>query len=140
MMSLEENKAIFRRMIEEIWNKKNAYVADELFAPDATSPTAPQLSPGPVGVKEIARTFLAAFPDLEITIDYLVAEGDRVFGRLTERATHRGDFFGIPASGKQVQFTEMGILRIANGKIVESWYDLDMLGLLGQISPQQQSA
>lgn len=136
-MSIDENKAIFRRMIEELWNKKNLDVADELFAPNATSPTAPQLPPGPEGVKQIAGMFLAAFPDLQITIDYLVAEGDRVFGRLTERATHKGAFFGIPPTGKQVKFTEMGILRIENGKIAESWYDMDMLGLMGQIMPQQ---
>jgi predicted ester cyclase len=137
-MSVEENKAIFRRMIEELWNEKRLAVADELFASDATSPTVPQLPRGPEGVKQVASMFLAAFPDLQISIDYMVAEGDRVFGRLTERATHKGTFFGIAPTDKQVQFTEMGILRIENGKVVESWYDVDMMGLMQQIMPQQQ--
>jgi predicted ester cyclase len=136
-MSVEENKVIFRRMIEELWNEKKLEVADELFAPDATSPTVPQLPHGPEGVKQVASMFLAAFPDLQITIDYMVAEGDRVFGRLTERATHKGTFFGIAPTGKRVQFTEMGILRIENGKVVESWYDVDMMGLMQQIMLKQ---
>jgi len=134
-VSVEENKAIFRRMTEDLWNNKNLDVADELFAADATSPTAPSLPPGSEGVKQIARMFFAAFPDLQISIDYLVAEGDKVFGRLTEQGTHRGTFLGISPTGKQVKFTEMGILRIADGKIAESWYDVDMLGLMGQITP-----
>jgi predicted ester cyclase len=138
-MSSEENKAIFRRMIDGLWNEKKLDVADELFTEGSTSPTAPQLPAGPEGVKQIASTFLAAFPDLQITIDFLVAENDRVFGRLTERATHLGTFFGIAPTGKAVQFTEMGILRIEDGKIAESWYDIDMLGLMGQIMPQQGS-
>jgi predicted ester cyclase len=132
-MSVEENKAIFRRMIEEVWNKRNLDAADELFAPDATSPSAPQLPPGPEGVKMIAGMFLQAFPDLQITIDKLVASGDRVAGRLIERATHQGDFMGIAPTGKAVEFTEMGLLRIENGKIAESWYEVDMMGLMQQI-------
>ncbi len=137
---VEENKRIFRRMIDEVWNKKNVDAADELFAPDATSPSAPQLPPGPAGVKMIAGMFLQAFPDLQVSIEDLIGEGDRVAGRLVERATHQGEFFGVKPTGTKVEFQEIGILRIRGGKIVESWYDVDMLGLYGQIAPQPSPA
>lgn len=136
-MSLEANKVIFTRMINELFNDKNMASADELFAPDATVPSIPDTPPGPEGARQIADMFLSAFPDLQVSIDYIVAEGDRVFGRMTERATHRGTFFGIPATQRPVEFTEMGIVRIENGKIVESWFDMDMFGLMMQIMPVQ---
>jgi ketosteroid isomerase-like protein len=131
-MSIEGNKAIMRRMIEEIWNQGRLEVADELFAPDATSPGLP-LPPGPEGVKLVAGMFLRAFPDLHMEIEDIIAEGDRVVGRFTETATHQGEFMGVPATGKPVKFTEMGILRIRDGQIVESWYNLDQFGLMQQL-------
>ncbi len=132
-MSREENKAIFRRMIDEVWNNRNMDAADELFAPDHTSPSAPQLPAGPEGVKIIAGMFLQAFPDLHIEVDRLVASEDRVAGRLIERATHQGEFMGIPPTGNAIDFTEIGLLRIENGKIAESWYEMDMMRLMQQI-------
>jgi predicted ester cyclase len=81
----------------------------------------------------IARMFHSAFPDYHMDIDYLVAEDDRVFARFTQSGTHQGELFGIPPTGKKVKFTEMGILRIADGQVVESWYDVDMLGMMGQL-------
>jgi predicted ester cyclase len=134
-MSLEANKEIFTRMINGLFNDKNMASADELFAPDATVPSIPGTLPGPEGARQIASMFLSAFPDLQVSIDYVVAEGDRVFGRMTERATHQGTFFGIPSTQRAVEFTEMGIVRIEDGKIVESWFDLDMFGLMMQIMP-----
>jgi predicted ester cyclase len=136
-MSVDENKAIFRRMIEEVWNQKRLDVADELFTADATSPSAPDLPAGPAGVKMIAGMFLNAFPDLHIDIEHEVAEGDRVFGHLRERGTHTGPLATptgeVPATGKSVDFNEMAIVRIVDGKIAESWYDMDMVGMLMQI-------
>jgi len=129
----EANKALMRRFINEVWNKGNLDVADEVFHPQAYSPSAPTLPPGPEGVKMIATMFRSAFPDYWMTIDYLVAEDDRVAARFTQGGTHQGELFGIPATGKQVKFTEMGILRIADGKVVESWYDVDMLGMMQQL-------
>lgn len=135
--STEQNAAIFRRMIEEVWNQKNLSAADELFTADSSSPSAPQLPPGPEGTKMIAGMFLQAFPDLHMEIEYLVAEGDRVAARMRERATHQGPLVTpsgtIPASGAKVNFTESAIVRIADGKIAESWYEVDMMTLLTQI-------
>jgi predicted ester cyclase len=132
-MSGEQNKEIFRRMIDEVWNKQNLDAADQLFAADHTSPDAAQLPSGPQGVKLVAGTFLKGIPDLKIEIEDLVASGDRVAGRLRERGTHTGDLMGIPPSGKAVDFGELAILRIAGGKIAESWYQPDMATMLQQI-------
>lgn len=133
----EENKALMRRFIDEVWNKKNLDVADEIFHPEASSPSAPQLPRGPEGVKVIARAFHTAFPDYWMTIDFLVAEADRVFARFTQGGTHLGELFGMPPTGKSVKFTEMGILRIEDKKVVESWYDVDMLGMMQQLGVGQ---
>ncbi|MBN8231539.1 ester cyclase [Corallococcus macrosporus] len=133
----EQNKPVFRRMIMELWNQKWLDMADVLFTPGATSPTAPNLPPGPSGVKQLAGMFLKAIPDLHIEIEQLVAEGDRVFGRLRETGTHTGDLVTpagiIKATNKPVSFTEMAIVRFEDGRIAESWYDVDMAGLLMQI-------
>ena len=129
----EANKALMRRFIEEVWNKGNMDVADELFHPDHTSPSAPTLPPGAEGTKMIASMFRNAFPDFHMTIDLIVAEDDRVAARFIETGTHLGELFGIPPTGKTVNFSEIGILRIADGKVVESWYDVDMLGMMQQL-------
>jgi steroid delta-isomerase-like uncharacterized protein len=129
----EANKALMARFIEQVWNRGNLAAADELFHPDHTSPSAPTLPPGPEGTKIIATAFRNAFPDFHMTIEQIAAEDDRVAARFVETGTHQGELFGIPPTGKQVKFSEIGILRIADGKIVESWYDVDMLGLMGQL-------
>ncbi len=136
-MSVEENKVIFRRVIEELWNQQKLEAADELFAADHESPSAPGLPPGPAGVKAIAGMFLTAFPDLKVEIEIEIAEGDLVGGRLRQRGTHTGPMASptgeVPPSGKPVNFTEVAMLRIADGKVATSWYWTDMIGLLTQI-------
>ena len=136
-MSAEENKVIFRRVIDELWNQKKLEAADELFTADHTSPSAPGLPAGPAGVKAIAGMFLGAFPDLKIDIEIEVAEGNLVGGRLRQKGTHKGAMQAptgaIPATGKPVNFTEVALLRVADGKVAESWYWTDMIGLLTQI-------
>jgi predicted ester cyclase len=129
----DENRALMERFIDEVWNKGNLDVAEEIFHPQHTSPSAPTLPPGAEGVKIIATMFRNAFPDYWMTIDHLVAEPDRVAARFSQGGTHQGDLFGIPPTGKTVKFTEMGILRVADGKVVESWYDVDMLGMMQQL-------
>ena len=131
--SVEANRALMTRFIDEVWNKGNLDVADELFHPEASSPSAPGLPPGPEGVKMIATMFRSAFPDYWMTIEHMVAEPDRVAARFRQGGTHQGELFGIPATGKTVEFTETGILRIADGQVVESWYDVDMMGMMQQL-------
>jgi predicted ester cyclase len=135
--SIEENKAIFHRIIDELWNQKKIDVADELFAADHESPSAPGLPPGPAGTKMIASMFLAAFPDLHVDIEIEIAEGDTVGGRLRQKGTHTGPMVSptgtIAPTGKAVDFTEVAMLRIVDGKVATSWYWTDMIGLLTQI-------
>lgn len=129
----EANHALMRRFIEEVWNKGNVEVADEIFHPEATSPSAPGLPPGAAGVKFIVKMFRDAFPDYHMEISHLVAEDDRVAARFIQSGTHEGDLMGIAPTGKKATWTEIGVLRIADGKVVESWYDVDMLGMMGQL-------
>lgn len=126
-------KAVMQRMIDDLWNKGDLAVADELFHPQSTSPTAPQAAPGPDGVKAIVSMFRSAFPDYWIHIEDMVASGDRVAARFRQGGTHLGDLMGIPATGRSVEWTEMGMLRLTRGQIAESWYDVDMVGLFGQL-------
>ena len=130
---VQANRRLMERFIEEVWNRKNLAVSDEVFAPNATSPDAPGLQPGQAGVNAIASTFFEAFPDFHMTIDFLAAEGDRVAAHFVQGGTHRGALFGIAATGNKVSFGEMGLLRLEDGKVVESFYNTDMLTLMQQL-------
>ncbi len=130
----EENKALMRRFIEEVWNKGNLAVADELFHPEASSPSAPQLPRGPQAVRDMATMFRTGFPDFHMTIEDMIAEADMVVGRFTQGGTHQGEFMGIAPTGRTVSFTEIGVLRIKGGQVVESWYESDILGLSSQLT------
>ena len=134
-MSTEENKAIVRRVYEEIINQGNWAVVDELTSPNyvAHDPGFPQTVRGPEGLKQYFTVFRTAFPDTHITIEDMVAEGDTIAVRHTYRGTHQGDLMGMPPTGKQVTVTGIVIHRIANGKFVESWVNADNLGLMQQL-------
>ena len=130
----EENKAKFRRMIDEVFTKGNLAVIDELIDPNMIehSPT-PGQEPGLEGLKKLVTEFRTAFPDLRSTVEDLIAEGDKVAGRMTTSGTHQGEFMGIPATNKRVTFSEIHIVRIANGKAVEHWGNSDDLGMMQQL-------
>jgi len=136
----EANHALMERFIDEVWNKGNVAVADDLFHPEASSPSAPTLPLGAEGVKTIVGMMRNAFSDYWMEITHIAAEDDRVAARFRQGGTHDGDLMGIPPTGRKVEWTEIGILRIADGKVVESWYDVDMLGLMGQLGVGGQSA
>jgi len=134
-MSIENNKAIMRRMIEEIWNKGNMNVADELFSADHTSPSAPDLPAGPESVKMLAGMFREAMPDYHMDIDLIFADEEKVAARFTQSGTHNGaELMGMQPSGRKATWTEIGVLRIKDNKIVESWYEVDMLSMINQLS------
>ena len=130
----ERNKALYRRFVDEIINGKNTDVISELMAADMVDHNLmPGQAPGLEGMQQMMTMFLGAFPDLHSTIDVLMAEGDLVAGRMTTTGTHKGDFMGIPATGKQVKFTEVHIVRIANGKAVEHWGNSDDMAMMQQL-------
>jgi predicted ester cyclase len=130
--SPEENKQIMVRHVEEIWNGKNLDAADELFHPEAVTPYAP-LPPGPQGCKVIAGMFHTAFPDFHMTVEDILAEGDLVGARFRQTGTQQGELFGIPPTGKPVDFEEMAVVQIADGKIVSTWFETDLLTMMQQL-------
>jgi steroid delta-isomerase-like uncharacterized protein len=130
---LRENKAIVERFYHEVVNDGNLAVADELMAHDFVEHTNPAGS-GITGFKQFVSGLAMAFPDLHITIEDMVAEGDKVVVRVTVRATHKGTFMGsIAATGKEVTFTGVDIFQISDGKIIGRWNQRDLLGLLQQL-------
>lgn len=133
-MSAEQNKAILRRFVEEVINQGNLALVDELAAPDTIDHALPLgLPPGPEGYKLFLGAFRQAFPDLHYHIDDQIAEGDRVAQRSTGRGTMKGEFQGMPPTGKHATWSEIHIVRFANGKIAEHWSNVDQLGMLQQL-------
>lgn len=134
-MSIEENKALVRRWLEEGDNEARFEVADEIFAASFVChhPAAPEPLVGPGSVKALAAELHAAFAGYGGEILDMVAEGDRVAVRWRCGGTHRAPFMGMPATGRTVSVAGMSIYRIAEGRIVEAWYSADMLGLLQQL-------
>jgi predicted ester cyclase len=124
-----------RRILEEIFGAGRYEVADELVAAEARGhdPALPGPVLGPEGVKEAARGYRRAFPDLKVTVEQVIPNGDHVATRWTARGTHLGELFGIAPTGKETTVTGISIDRWANGKIAESWVNWNTLGLLQQL-------
>ena len=122
-MTTEENKALVRREQEELWNHTgNLDAAQELFAPEQAE-----------AARQEAADFRRGFPDAVSIIEDLIAEGDMVAARWSSRATHLGEYLGVPPTGNQVEFTGISVYRIEGGRIAESWTEEDELGLMRQI-------
>ena len=133
-MSFEKNKALARRYQEEVWGKGNLSLIDELVAADFVDHSLPAgMDPGFAGAKTAVQGALDAFPDGQWTVEDLIAEGDKVMTRVSWRGTHKGEFIGIPPTGKQVTVSGMYGYRIADGKIAEWWDYSDNLGLMQQL-------
>lgn len=133
-MSLEANKAIARRFLEEVVNKGNQAVADELVAVDFVDHNPlPGLPPGREGFKLSFVAFRGAFPDMNYAIEDVVAEGDRVVVRRRATGTHRGELMGIPPTGKHIVVAGVDIFRVKEGKLAELWLSWDQLGMMQQL-------
>jgi len=133
-VSTEQNKALARRIIEEIISRGNMSVADALVALDWVGhPVPPGIPPGREGLKLVVTMYRSAFPDMKTTIHDIIAEGDKVAVRMTNSGTHKGEFMGIPPTGKSISIGEITILRFAEGKIVEYWGQTDMMGMMQQL-------
>ena len=134
-MTTEDSVATYRRWFEEGWGQGNVDLVDELYAHDyVTHALGPDFPPTRDGLKRFASAFRGGFPDLSCAVEDVIAEGDRVAGRLTLRGTHRGTLLGIPASGTQVVVSVMVIARFDQaGKWVEDWANWDQVGMLQQL-------
>jgi steroid delta-isomerase-like uncharacterized protein len=135
-MLSETNKTVSRRLFEEVWNKGNLAVLNELIANDHVNSgpgTLPGLPTGPEGAKQFVMIYRNAFPDTHFTIDEQIAEGDKVVTRWTAHGTHQGELLGIPATDKSSTVTGISVDRITNGKIVESWGIFDQFGMMQQL-------
>ncbi len=133
--SENDNRAIVRRLIEEVYNQGNLAVADELYSMDAVrhDPATPDVGRGPEFAKQIASRYRRAFPDLRLTIADMVVEGDKVATRWASTGTHQGELEGVAPTGKNFSLSGISIARFANGKIVEEWVNWDALGMMKQL-------
>ena len=133
-MAREESKTIAHRCVEEVWNRGNLDVVDELYGPDYVHHAYPDLPRGPAGYKEVVREFRGAFSDFRLTIEELIVEGDRSATRWRMRGTHdRAELMGIAPTGKEITLEGIVVARVADGKVVEEWEQFDALGLLRQL-------
>ena len=139
-MSVDINKAIVRRMYEEVFNRRNLALADELAAPesitheDISHEAPPGLAAsGPDALRQVVRLLTIAFPDHHTTIADLIAEGDKVVVRATFSGTHHGAYLGIPPTGRPCTQQQIHILRITDGKVTEQWAMRDDLGMMRQL-------
>lgn len=132
-MSATQNKETVRRWVEEVWNTGNADLMDDLMDENMLDHNPiPGLPAGRAARKQILAMFHSAF-DVQIKLDLLLADGDYVVDRWSASLTHKGEFMGIPATGKTVHITGIDISRLANAKIVEAWHVEDIAGLMQQL-------
>ena len=122
---LEQNKEIVKRYWNGKWNERRAEILDELQTPDVVYHGYPYKMNGIEEYKQVYSVFASALHDTRLTIEELIAEGDKVATRYTWTGTHTGEYMGVAPTGKQLKFTMIDICRIKNGKIVEAWIEFD---------------
>jgi steroid delta-isomerase-like uncharacterized protein len=131
----QENSILIRRWFEEVWNNGRMEAIDEMASPGVIGHGQAQHATD-IGLREFkpfVQALRSAFPDMKVTIDYIIEQGDKVVARWTSTMTHRGEFLGIAPTGKKATITGTTTQRISGGKIVEGWDNWDQLGLLVQI-------
>lgn len=128
---MSEQKTLVDRLVEEVWNRGDLAVVDELVGDDYVGH--PSDVRGTEGYKEFFAELRRAFPDIQFAIEDQIAEGDKVVARWTAHGTHQGEYFGVPPTGKPGVITGIEVLRFADGKAVECWGEVDQLSLLQQL-------
>ena len=130
----DANKALYKRFNDEVIGKKNIAAIDELLAPSFVEHNPMPGTPADrEGLKQALGMLLSAFPDLNSTTNFLVAEGDLVVGHHTTTGTNQGEFMGMPATGKKMRMDEIHIVRIVDGKAVEHWGLVDDMAMMQQL-------
>ena len=132
-MSIDENKAIVRRFVDQIFVQGRAETVDELLDDSFVGHTWPSTGNPKADLKAAIERTSKGLADPEFTIEDLVAEGDRVAVRLTSAATQVGDFMGMPGSGKRYSIEEIHVFRLRDGKVVEHWHQFDQMGMMQQL-------
>lgn len=132
-MQVETNTTVASRWYEEVFNAGKIELIDELFVSNFVDHDPSNPLPGLDGVRQLVSMYRSAFPDLRLTIEDEITEGDRVVTRFTGRGTHKGPLMGIPPTGKRVTITAIDILRFENGRIAEHWGNQDLLGMMQQL-------
>ncbi len=132
-MSTEDNKALIRRFFELGPSSGDMNAANALLSPNFALHTPLPSAPGIQGINDVITACRAAFEHLNVTVDDMVAEGDRVAARFTARGIHNGSFMGLPPTGKPVIMTGIEIFRVENGRIAELWGEANLMGLMQQL-------
>jgi steroid delta-isomerase-like uncharacterized protein len=132
-MSAENNTTVASQWYGEVFNAGKLELINELFASNFVDHDPSNPLPGLEGVRQLVSMYRGAFPDLHLTIEDEITEGDKIVTRFTGRGTHKGLLMGIPPTGKRVTITAIDILRFENGKIVEHWGNQDLLGMMQQL-------
>ena len=127
------DKAIIKKIFEEVLNNNNLSAADEILHPEYTNYSIPVHEKGPEGFKQVIGMFRNAFPDMHITLEDIITEGDKIATRGYWTGTHKGDFMGIPATGKSVKVPYIDIWNAENGKLKENWVQMDMISCMQQL-------
>jgi steroid delta-isomerase-like uncharacterized protein len=131
-VTAEDNKALVQKFVDEFWTNGKMAAADELMAPDAV--VHEPVSGGPADLKPLASAIRAAFPDWNSTVEEMIVEGDRVAERWTGRGTHRGEWQGIPPTGRKIVVQGVVFYRIERRKIAEFRGSFDRMSLMNQLS------
>jgi predicted ester cyclase len=140
MTTTEKNKAIYRSFIQQVFNEGRLDSLGDFLSPSYVYRDAPPGTPvGAEGIKQIVSLFRAAFPDLQITIEQQVAEDDLVCSRTTTRGTHKGEIFGMAATGKSVTVPGLTMVHVVDDRLVESWVKNDVIGLMKQLNADSPS-
>jgi steroid delta-isomerase-like uncharacterized protein len=133
-VSAEENKAVLRRWIEA-YNERDLQAEADVLAADYVAHVPAVAGPleGLEAWRRFSFSFAEAFPDIRLSIEDIMAEGDMVAARVAFRGTHRGEFQGIAPTGKEVAFSSIEVNRVVEGKVEEHWVELDLLGVMQQL-------
>ena len=134
-MSAEQNKALARQLVEEVLNRGNMSRADEIIAPNFVEheELPPEIPPGREAPKLMFTMLRRAFPDFKATSKQLIAEGDKVVLYMTWTGTQKGEFMGVPPTGKSIAIDVIDIIRIAEGQFVEHWGVMDQMAMMQQL-------
>ncbi len=134
---MAEYETFMHRWFEEVWNQRSEKAIDEMFAADGIAhglkSEEGETIVGTENFKSLFRTFLSAYPDLKITVEDTVCEGDKIAARCKVLATHAGEGLGVAPTNQPVEFTGLAIVKIKDGKIVEAWNEFDFMKMYSQL-------